>query len=302
MGFFWEGSRCGRCPSSCLFEDDTGQLWLNAGTPRGLLAGCRLIVYPISASDESADASAADLAVVEVVNAHVDRSLCTLVEGSAPQTPALSAVMQPGTGRAHIYYAAEAMALFGDGETGPGDGRACGRFPASPGRRRTCAWSPIAVRSRFAAAAETHSQATMRQPMLKRCRVELAHRAAGFAAALVGRSGAAELPPGTVSIDIERLVFDEAGFPRRRRLKSAGASPVLTTGMPVIVSVTNHGAQPLEFALFRFGPACEIACIWPTQGARTEPLQPGEARHIGQSARRNRPGAHPTPLRHGRRE
>ncbi len=88
-GLLLGGFTLRQMPELSLSEDDTGQLWLNAGTTRGLLAGCRLIVYPISASDESADASAADLAVVEVVDAHVDRSLCTLVEGSAPQTPRL---------------------------------------------------------------------------------------------------------------------------------------------------------------------------------------------------------------------
>ncbi len=282
-GLLLGGFALRKMPELSLSEDDTGQLWLNAGTARGLLAGCRLIVYPISASDESADASAADLAVVEVVNAHVDRSLCTLVEGSAPQTPALAAVMQPGTGRAHIYYAAEAMALFGDGETGPGGARLRAVSSVAGEAADLCV---VADRSSFQVCSSSGDPLSGHYAAanVETLRVELAHRAR-FAAALVGRGGAAELPPGTVSIDIERLVFDEAGFPQAAPLEVSGGEPVLTTGMPVIVSVTNHGAQPLEFALFRFGPACEIACIWPTQGARTEPLQPGETRHIGRSAR-----------------
>lgn len=304
------GARLAPAPPISVMRDDEGQLWLDAGRAHGLLNGSRAIVVPVHApaappaldddappvdDDSVADDAAEDslparereigpptLAVVEVARAGLEYSLCTLVEGALPALPAPAAVVQAGRSRMRVRYAGVAEPQIASDERG-----ALAARINAVAQRVDKAEDVAVVHADGAfwlcdAAGERISHAFAPEAV-DDMRAELAHRAR-YAAALAQRGSSAELPSESVSLTLERLVFDEGGFAHSAPLESSAGELHVAGGMPLVVHVTNHSARPLEIALFRFGPLCDIACVWPLPGARTEPLAPGATRTIGCSA------------------
>ncbi len=268
-----------------IAPDGEGRLWLDAGIAHGVLAGTRLVVASTH-TDEGRDAQSqghdsTGLALIEVTQAGVARSLCTVVEGDAPQLPAPAAIVQPGSARVRVRHAAGAPQLL-EGAASP-----VARLNAVAQSGEQAA--DFSVREMSGAfwiddATGTPLSGPFAPAAMDALRVELAHRAR-YAVALAQRGGVAELPSGSLSLALERLLFDNAGFPHSAPLESSGGEPQLQGGMPVVVRVTNHTAHPLNVALFRFGPACSITSLAPAAGAPSLQLAGGETRTFGCSAR-----------------
>ncbi len=262
-----------------VFEDDAGRMWLDAGVDHDVQTGCRLVLVPDA--DRLDDATAGG--IIEVTAPGVARSACILVEGSAPRLPAHAVIVQPGSERVRVRYAGGASERLSAQNSGMLNARvnavaqtvsAAADFVVAQGDDALwiCSAAGEPLSGPFAIEASDD------------LRIELAHRAR-FAAAVAQRGGVAELPSGSVSLELERLVFDDGGFPHGAPLDKITGEPVLPGGMPVVIHVTNNSDRALDIALFRFGPACAIASLWPPPGAAREVLQPGASRTFGCSPR-----------------
>jgi hypothetical protein len=282
-------------PPQSVSSDDAGRLWLDAGLVQGLLAGSTLLLAHTGGDDAAQDNAAQDgeeeteqkeeaaLAIVEVTQVGVERSLCMLREGSAAHLPAAAFVVQPGSARVRVRYAeavSEQLHLQSAG-TLAARVQAVAQSAAE-------ATDFAVTQADDALWIESAEGARLAGPFAPQAvdalLAELAHRAR-YAACVAQRGGTADLPPGSISLVVEQLVFDEGGFPHSAPLQRHAGEATLRGSMPVVLHVTNHSDRPLEIAIFRFGAACEIAALWPHAGERREPLLPGTTRTFGCSAR-----------------
>ena len=273
------GTALSRQHALTVFDDDAGRMWLDVGVDHDVQTGCRLVLVPDA--DRLDDATAGG--IIEVTAPGVDRSACILVEGSAPSLPAHAVIVQPGSERVRVRYAGGASERLSAHNSGTLNARvnavaqtvsAAADFVVAQGDDALwiCSAAGEPLSGPFAIEASDD------------LRIELAHRAR-FAVAVAQRGGVAELPSGSVSLELERLVFDDGGFPHGAPLEKIAGELVLPGGMPVVIHVTNNSDRALDIALFRFGPACAIAGLWPQPGTPREILQPGASRTFGCSPR-----------------